>query len=1017
MAVAEAVSCLIAALGALCPALAAPLADLATHGMPPGWPSPEGAAFVKGPRPLKDEVDEQEVLPGTAVSLASLLCDVNRAHGLPTGALSHFLSALTQVITAAATAAGDGDCNNDHCSGASASATVTMAALESTAVLAPEIIRYQQMQASELSYVIRTVRELMRPHAEVEGETCGSRGSSVPVSGNGGDGRVRGAAAYCLACVAVAALRQGLLTPELISELGLSPAASAPASAAPSLRPGSEGAGPTTVLLAIVSELEEQACGGSSCGSGAATANKGQYMVAARMGAVAGLAAVLVPPPSSLVDALAPIPASALSTGLMAQPEHLAPAKAAVRALERLATTDTDPWVSAAAAFHLAAVSAAVEAAEDNGEDSMGPSGGGDGGAAGTAAAGAGTGGAGDGPGRASASTAGGGGGRAGSSGPKPLSLYPLEGAVRPLVTALTDGCRHSSLHLTSLPDTLLALAAAPALPAADWPTVCRTLLAKASGTAEDPNTAAAGVRLLAATLLLALAHGSIPSLGLGALLEELVAPTRFAALPAAVQGLILVRLPALLRSLTPKRSAAVVQGLPGLLATSARKLPPAGLTFDSTDGGGAGGAGFPWSFPAGLDEPTLQLLWLRRIRQSLSGPGVAGPEGGGVSSSTANDECFGAASWLSAHCWLGLLAVCRGWQAKDAALTHRDVTQATHTTIAELASKLPALPPLQPGEAAQLMAWAAAPWVAVTSGSGGGDDWESYGSSGRPLAAEVAVLNPVADRGGGGGGEGPESAARAAVTLWSLAACCLRCLRPEFLTTQVLTAQALTAETLTAQAVTAETLASLQLRCVLVASGHVSYRELMPVRTAAASAAVSAAGHVYGDPLLTPLSLALASTPQAFQVQVLLQTLDAARTAPQPGPSLELGAALVAAALGYATSAASAAAPELCVALSSRRAALECLPYTLPRLLSRSPWSSSCEAVAQALLAVAREGLRRGVQGPVVGVSKEADQAGDIVLTCLWALRDVLPAYTHDQLHATLTWQTLARVVDIVEV
>ncbi|GLI61003.1 hypothetical protein VaNZ11_003264, partial [Volvox africanus] len=622
-------------------------------------------------------------------------------------------------------------------------------------------------------------------------------------------------------------------------------------------------------------------------------------------------------------------------------------------------------------------------------------------------------------------------GGRAGSSGPKPLSLYPLEGAVRPLVTALIDRCRHSSLQLHPWADTLLALASAPALPAADWPTLCRTLLAKASSAAEDPRTAAAGVRLLAATLLLALAHGSVPSLGLGALLEELVAPTRFAALPYTIQGLMLVRLPALLRSLTPKRSAAVVQGLPGLLAAVASKVRPTGLAFD-------GAAGFPWSAPVGLDDPTVQLLWLRRIRQGLSGAGL-GDHDGSRASSGSNGGGFGALSWLSAHCWLGLLGVCRGWLSKDVALTHRDVTQATHTTIAVLASQLQPLPPLQPGEAAQLMAWAAAPLGAAGSSAGGGDDdWESYGVSGRPLAAVVAELHPAADD-SGGGGSGAEFAARAAVTLWSLAACCLRCLRPDFLTAQVLI-EAATAEAAEAMELSPRAVASLQLRCVLVASGHVSYRELMPVRTAAASAAVSAAGHVYGDPLLTPLSFALAGTPQAFQVQVLLQTLDAARTAPHPGPSLELAAAVVAAALGYSTSAVSSiTAPELCVTLSSRRAALECLPYTLPRLLSRAPWSSSCEAVAQALLAVARErlrgevptGLGTGTMGPrawlgsVVGELKKVEKARDedavreaidVVLTCLWALRDILPAYTHDQLHATLTWRTLARVVDVMD-
>lgn len=87
-----------------------------------------------------------------------------------------------------------------------------------------------------------------------------------------------------------------------------------------------------------------------------------------------------------------------------------------------LATDEAgDPWVSATAAFHLAAVSAAVAAAAE-------AEGGGGSGGRGPAGAGAG-GGAGEG--------VGGSGGAA--AGLKPLAAYPLEGAMRPLAAALLD--------------------------------------------------------------------------------------------------------------------------------------------------------------------------------------------------------------------------------------------------------------------------------------------------------------------------------------------------------------------------------------------------------------------------------------------------------------------------------------------------------------------------------------------------------------------------------------------------
>ncbi|PNH04359.1 hypothetical protein TSOC_009493, partial [Tetrabaena socialis] len=341
-AVAEAVAALTGSLGALCPPLAPALAELAEAGLPAGWPRVGGGGGMSyelsyAPKPLASEADEQEVVPGTAVALASLLCDVNRAHGLPAAALPRLLAALVRV---AAAAAGDGEGavgvggGGGGGGGDGAAAAAAVAALEAAAVLAPEALRYQMVAAEELSYTLAALRRLY-------GGGGGGGGAT--------DGRVRGAAAYCLGCAAVAALRQGVLA-----------AAAAAAGSPDGPQPEALAA---AAALSYVTELAELAAGGGGGGAaavGASAVGRGQHSAAARTGAVAGLAAMLLPPPPSLLDGLAPLSPGAAGAGLLAQPEYLAPAKAAVRALESLVGDETDPWVAAAAAFHLAAVSAAV---------------------------------------------------------------------------------------------------------------------------------------------------------------------------------------------------------------------------------------------------------------------------------------------------------------------------------------------------------------------------------------------------------------------------------------------------------------------------------------------------------------------------------------------------------------------------------------------------------------------------------------------------------------------------------
>ncbi len=175
--------------------------------------------------------------------------------------------------------------------------------------------------------------------------------------------------------------------------------------------------------------------------------------------------------------------------------------------------------------------------------------------------------------------------------------------------------------------------------------------------------------------------------------------------------------------------------------------------------------------------------------------------------------------------------------------------------------------------------------------------------------------------------------------------------------------------------------------------------------------------------------------------MQVLLQELDAAREAaargaaragPEPQRRLQLAGALVATALGYAPMAVGAGsggsggfvasvgtAPDLpmtldgmgawaassssdsavgCAAPGGGPSPLDALPYTLPRLLSRPPWSSSLEAVAAALLALAKAAAGEG------GAASWAAP----VHASLRALQDSLGSYAYDQQMAGLGWRRL---------
>ena len=125
----------------------------------------------------------------------------------------------------------------------------------------------------------------------------------------------------------------------------------------------------------------------------------------------------------------------------------------------------------------------------------------------------------------------------------------------------------------------LRCLADAPRLPTLDWGTAIKQILKlstclesdqsstpvvkseSSAASVKDDATASnssSKVSLGAPCLLLALKHGSVPSHGLGELLDQLLSQQQFTQLPLQLQQMLLIGLPEALQSLSSQRGAAV---------------------------------------------------------------------------------------------------------------------------------------------------------------------------------------------------------------------------------------------------------------------------------------------------------------------------------------------------------------------------------------------------------------------------------------------------------------------------
>lgn len=358
--------------------------------------------------------------------------------------------------------------------------------------------------------------------------------------------------------------------------------------------------------------------------------SKGSQAAAARSGAALGLGAFLAGP-SSLGSGSSPTSSSSQASfgggsvlgGVLSMLDDVPQlGKRCVRALEGLASPGSaapagggaagvGAGAGAAAAWVLAACSAALAAQRASTQ------GGGGGGAGeeerGTAAGAMGAG-------RGVVGTGGGGVDR-------PLSAYPEDGALRPLINALTQlaaapgntatatatATPPPSVALsplvaggtTAVPATvsgtmdrlaaaaavLRCLAAAPRLPAnVDLGSMCRRLLVSAASgsSSSTPSNSqspavshsmsltpivslpAAVMEVQVAVVQLLLAHAaSAPSTGLPGLLDELLGVSRFKSLPQPAQIQLLQHLPAALASLAPSRAAPIFTPLPAVAAAA----------------------------------------------------------------------------------------------------------------------------------------------------------------------------------------------------------------------------------------------------------------------------------------------------------------------------------------------------------------------------------------------------------------------------------------------------------------
>lgn len=359
----------------------------------------------------------------------------------------------------------------------------------------------------------------------------------------------------------------------------------------PGSGPASHPPAPASVLAGVCQAL-------ALVSSGMGGVNKGSHAAAARSGAALGLACILAGPGgvglnpacASLGDVYVGANAapSALQGLLGALSDQPLLAKRCIKCLEGVAAdTGSAGGPGALCAWALAAASACMEGVQRSmqaaGDDSA-PSKQGRTGISGAP------------------ESAGGGGGGA----PKPLAAYPADGALRPLVNLVTSLSNDTSLtsppaqamsdasqaspvvaKLDAAAAAVRCLAAAPRLPAMDFGSVCRRLLTAAalhampaSGTVAGthapvpasssviPSLSLAASRLQHSVVTLLLTHAaSAPASGLPGALDDLLAVNKVRGLSQAAVTELLQRLPQALASLAPSRAGPLLAPLPAAVA------------------------------------------------------------------------------------------------------------------------------------------------------------------------------------------------------------------------------------------------------------------------------------------------------------------------------------------------------------------------------------------------------------------------------------------------------------------
>jgi len=183
-----------------------------------------------------------------------------------------------------------------------------------------------------------------------------------------------------------------------------------------------------------------------------------------------------------------------------------------------------------------------------------------------------------------------------------------------------------------------------------------------------------------------------------------------------------------------------------------------------------------------------------------------------------------------------------------------------------------------------------------------------------------------------------------------------------------------------TAAAAAGETASILrgQLRCLLILSGLLSWRELTPCRAVLISSRhdlLSADTDAAALASLLPLVAAASRwAPQTAQAQLLQEALQAAHLCKQPGNALALAAAMIgtwhqqqqqqvrqsegsAAAASAVDAALFAAGTGGNGTTVTATAGLSALAHTLPRLFAAAAWGPSADSVATSLLAAAQLG------------------------------------------------------------